>query len=127
MRYYPIAFFLFLFQSCLEKNNIPPGVLSKDKMQSVLWDMLRADQFVIDNASRDSLLNKEKKSIELYEQVFKVHHITKNDFQKSLDFYQGRPDLLKIIIDSITNQQRVIMEKQYQSKPDTVNKKIKPV
>ena len=127
MRYFLIAGLFFLFQSCLNKDKIPANVLSKKKMQSVLWDLLRADEYVVDYATKDSTLNKKEKSIELYEQVFRIHHITKNEFQKSLDFYQGRPDLLKIILDSISNRQRLIMEKQYNSRPDTGKKQVKPV
>jgi uncharacterized protein DUF4296 len=71
-------------------------------------------------------LNNKDKSIELYEQVFRIHNITKNEFQKSLDFYQARPDLLKIIFDSISSRQRLVLEKNYNSRPDSVKKQVNP-
>ena len=30
--------------SCNQKDKIPKGVLEKDKMQAVLWDVLQADE-----------------------------------------------------------------------------------
>lgn len=127
MRYFFISCVFFLFQACSDKDKIPANILSKSKMQTVLWDLLRADEYVISVAAADSTLNVKDKSIELYEQVFKMHNVTKNEFQKSLVFYQARPDLLKVILDSITNQQRVIMERQYKPRPDTVKRREKPI
>ena len=127
MRYFLIVCLSFLFQSCIDKDKIPVNVLSKKNMQSVLWDLMRADEYVADYGGKDSTLNKKEKSIELYEQVFRIHNITRNEFQKSLDFYQGRPDLLKIILDSITNWQRLIMEKQYKSLSDSIKKRTKAI
>ena len=34
------------FAGCKSKNTVPRGVLSPDKMEAVLWDMMRADQFL---------------------------------------------------------------------------------
>ncbi len=96
-------------------------------MQLVLWDLLRADEYVVNNASKDSTLNIKVKSIELYDQVFRIHNITKDEFQKSLDYYQSRPDLLKVILDSISSQGRYIMEKQYNTKPDSIKKQARSV
>jgi hypothetical protein len=127
MRYFIIACFLFLFQSCLNKDKIPSNVLPPKKMQLILWDMLRADEYISNNVAKDSTLNTKDKSIELYEEVFRIHNITKNEFQKSLDYYQSRPDLLRVILDSISSQGRNIMEKQYSSKPDSIKKRPKAV
>ena len=35
------------------------------------------------------------------EAVFKIHHTTRDAFRKSLSFYESRPDLNKIIFDSL--------------------------
>ena len=101
-------------------------------MQSVLWDMLRVDQFVVTYVAKDTGLNKKQESIKLYEQVFRIHKTSKEKFQKSLDFYQNRPDLLKVILDSIFNNQRTMMEKLHQPKhdslpnSDSIRKKLVP-
>ncbi len=70
-------------------------------MQSVLWDVMRADEFIIYQATKDSTFNRRKESIELYKHVLDTHNITEEDFKKSMNFYQKRPDLLKIVLDSL--------------------------
>jgi hypothetical protein len=82
--------------------------------------MLRVDQFIVNYVARDTLLDKKQESIRLYEQVFKIHKISREEFQKSLDFYQNRPDLLKVILDSIFNNQKTMMEKVHQPKHDSL-------
>ena len=122
MRYCLISFIIFLFFSCSNRDKVPDKVLTPKKMQSVLWDMLRIDQFVITYVAKDTVLNKKQESIKLYEQVFRIHKISKEQFQKSLDFYQGRPDLLKVMLDSIVNKQRTMMENHYLPKRDSLPK-----
>ena len=43
-----------IFISCGNKNNLPPGILKPDKMQAVLWDVIRADAFTTDFIKKDS-------------------------------------------------------------------------
>ena len=132
MRYFLMTYSFFLFFSCSNRDKVPADVLSPKKMQSVLWDMLRADQFVATYVVRDTALDKKKESIKLYEQVFRVHHISKEKFKKSVDFYQKRPDLLKVILDSIFNKQRTMMENRYPPRHDSlpnldsIRKKLAP-
>ena len=120
MRYFLITCFFLLFFSCTNRDKVPDNVLSPKKMQSVLWDMLRADQFVATYVVKDTGLNKKQESIKLYQQVFQIHNISKEKFQKSLEFYQNRPDLLKVILDSIFNNQRTMMERLHQPRHDSL-------
>ena len=95
---------LLAFLIGCKNDNAPSGVLSKDEMRSVLWDMMRADQFLADYVfSRDTTLNKKSESIKLYREVFDIHHISKEQFQKSYTYYKTHPLLLKVIMDSLSN------------------------
>lgn len=102
MRWILACTLVCIFASCSKKNNIPPDILPGDKMEKVLWDMLLADRFsaqylVKDSASR----NIKKETLVLYQQVFTVNRITKEQFIKSYNFYLSRPDITKIIFDSL--------------------------
>ena len=75
-------------------------------MQAVVWDMMRADQFVtILYLEKDSTLDRNTESIKLYQQVFRIHQISKEEFQQSLSFYRSHPALLKVIMDSLKSSQ----------------------
>lgn len=52
-------------------------------------------------ASRDTSLNKFEKNTELYQQIFKIHGITKKQFKQSVDYYRLHPDLMQTLLDSL--------------------------
>ena len=97
-------FFSLLIVSCKSKHAIPAGILSQKKMQAVLWDMMRADQFLANYVlNRDTSLNKKTESIKRYQQILEINQVSKEKFQHSFLFYKSHPALLKVIMDSIAN------------------------
>ncbi len=126
-----IALF-FSIVSCVNKDAIPSGIINKDSMQVILWDMMQADQFAKQYLVKDSLkINVKTETIKLYEAVFNIHHITKDAFQKSYQFYLSRPDLTKIMFDSLsvyaTRQRAELYKpKQFIPKPAIPKQPVKP-
>ena len=103
MRSLFISIIFFLTFSCTNKDKTPPGVLSKDQMEKVLWDMIEADRFATHYLSKDTLLKNAKiEALKMYEKVFALHKISKNSFIKSYTYYLSRPDLTKVIFDSVS-------------------------
>lgn len=99
-----LIFFLLIFTAgCGKKDKIPGDVLPQKKMQAVLWDMMRVDQFLADYVlNKDSSKNKTTESLLYYKQVFAIHKISKEEFQHSFAYYKTHPVLLKTIMDSIS-------------------------
>ena|SRR5687768_995652 len=91
---------LLLFFSCKQKTKVPDNILPVDKMEKVLMDMMLADEFYnqkqIDSATIDSFSR-----TNLYKAVFTLHKTNKEEFRKSLNFYESHPDLLKTVLDSL--------------------------
>src|SRR5437762_12428050 len=98
-----ILLFIILFLSCT-KNSGKPAVLPQNKMTAVMWDIIRADQYVSDFLLRDSTRNKKAESIRLYDEIFHIHKITQQQFKKSLEYYSSRPDLFQPIVDSLAKR-----------------------
>ena len=119
-----ILSFSFLLYKCSNKNAVPKNVLSINKMQSVLWDVLKADEMASYYIQRDSSINNLSKHVELYQQIFQIHHITKQDFKKSIEFYESRPDLLKFVFDSLQKKTVIPVVK---SAVDSLKKIAPPV
>jgi len=104
-----IVLSMVFLASCKKKDSIPRNILPQKKMQAILWDMMRADQFLTDYVlNRDTSLNKEKESFKYYQQVFAIHKIDKDEFQRSFAFYRSHPALLKAIMDSISAPQNTL-------------------
>lgn len=104
MRNYLLFFCLTVFISCGNKNKIPEGVLTPDKMQAVLWDVIKADAFTGEIVRKDSAKKTADVNLKLQQEIFTIYKITRNDFYKSYDYYKENPGKLKVIMDSMIIQ-----------------------
>ncbi|MEQ1800164.1 MAG: DUF4296 domain-containing protein, partial [Lacibacter sp.] len=94
---------IILLISCSDKNNIPEGVLSPKKMQAVLTDILVADVLNNDRILKDTSLKLPSENASYFLKIFQLHNTTRNEFNRSYNFYLKRPDLLKVITDSVSS------------------------
>lgn len=91
------------FVACMNKDKIPSDVMQREKMEKVMWDMIQADRFSSQFMERDSNLHKNIKieNLKLYEQVFQIHKITKDEFVHSFKFYLSHPEINKVLFDTM--------------------------
>ena len=109
--------------SCTDKDKVPAGVLPKEKMEKVLWDMIQAERYR-ETFVRDSALDLKKETFKLYAQVFEIHQITKDEFIKSYKFYMSRPDITRVLFDSLATRANRRREELYKPQPlDTASAK----
>lgn len=92
---------LLIFASCTNNDKIPGNVIERPRMEKILWDMIRADRYSTIYLTADTQ-NRQRKTFELYENIFHLHHVSKDEFIKSYKFYLGRPDIAKTMFDSIS-------------------------
>lgn len=122
-----IAFLLLMFFSCTPKNSTPIGIMKVEKMQTILWDLARVDEYLANYPVHDSLVSKEKQKLILYNQVLKFNKTDESDFKKSIRYYENNPQLLKVVFDSLAvMDQREARLKLKNSKKsiDSVSRKL---
>jgi hypothetical protein len=90
----------FLF-ACSNGEPVPENVMPPKKMEAVLWDAILADETADYYVQKDSSVNVLAKHVDMYQQLFQIHKITKEDFKRSLRFYEKHPLLLRPIFDSL--------------------------
>ncbi len=95
---------LGFISSCGNKDKLPEGVLKPEKMQAVLWDVIKADVFTTDFIKKDSAKNAIAENLKLQQQVFAIHKVTRADFFTSYDYYKTNTVEFKKIIDSMVSQ-----------------------
>jgi hypothetical protein len=94
---------LVMGNSCKDSTKIPSGIIPKDKMENLLWDMMLADRYSAQFLLKDSATKNVKlETMKLYEQVFQLHKISRQDFVKSYKYYLNRPDISKVMFDSLS-------------------------
>jgi hypothetical protein len=111
----PILLFTLVL-SCKQESKPPNNVIGKAGMQELMWDLLRADAFITGFGGKgDTTFNQLKESVMIYREVFAIHKTNKEEFKKSLDWYQKHPEVMKIILDTLQSRQKRVMEDR--SKP----------
>jgi len=127
-----MKFFLFIILftlnfGCIRDNKIPKDVIPQNQMRKIMWDLMRADAYVADFVMKDSTRDKKAESARLYEKIFDIHATSQETFKKSLAFYQNRPDLFKVISDSLRTDEKKSQQYPDKKKPqiDTTLRKMK--
>jgi hypothetical protein len=113
---------ILIIAGCTDNTKIPPGIIEKPRMEKILWDMLQADRFVatfIMTKDGDSATQK-LQSTEMYEQVFRLNKISREEFLKSYKFYLGRPDITKVMFDSISARADRQRNEMYRASPKSL-------
>lgn len=94
-----------IFFSCTDKTKVPEDIIPKQKMEEIMWDMLQADRFVNEFLPKrgDTTYN-DTAVFKSYQSVFNIHKVSREEFLKSYKFYLGRPDIMRVMFDSISVQ-----------------------
>lgn len=110
MRIFLFFILTIFFSACVRNNKIPKGIIAQNEMRKLMWDLMRADAYIADFVMKDSSRDQKAESAKLYEQVFTIHSTSEDVFKRSLAFYQSRPDLLKVITDSLRSDEKKAQE-----------------
>ena len=109
-----LGLFFTLFVGC--GSDVPSDLLQPKQMEELMMDMVVVDSYsdaVVGLNSRDK--KTEWLSSET-DKVLAIRKISKDKFLKSYNFYKGRPDLFKVIIDTLQNRSQRNKDKIYDAK-----------
>jgi len=98
---------------CGDKKSVPSGILKREEMQVVLFDMIQAEQYATYFAKDSTRLNLKLENLRLYDQVFQLHHVSREEFTRSYKYYMTRPDLTQTLLDSVIAMGIRIREESY--------------
>jgi hypothetical protein len=89
-------------------------------MQTVMWDMIQADQYAALSVALDSSahINTKAETLKLYEEVFRLHEVSREEFRKSYQYYLDHPLLNQLLFDSLISQGNRVRTESY-SRPVT--------
>src|SRR5258708_1762778 len=93
---------MLLVVGCSDKDKVPSGIIPRDEMEKILWDMVQADQYSSMYLLKDSArINVKTETLKLYEEVFLLHQVSREEFRKSFRYYQEHPELTRNVFDSL--------------------------
>ena len=99
-------FILLTLVSCYSVDKRPPSIIKPNEMQSILWDVMRAQTLAGETALKDSSLDVAVETKMLSKKVFQIHKTDSANFSKSYNWYLKHPDRLKLIFDSLYSQKQ---------------------
>lgn len=103
MKHLSVICIVILFAACSNRSSVPGDIIPLDSMIMIMKDIIIANEYSLANIPKDS--TKKDKILanqQLLDGVFKIHHITRESFQSSYQFYESRPDMNKTIFDSLS-------------------------
>jgi Domain of unknown function (DUF4296) len=92
---------LLVSVGCTNQYKVPSDILPKEKMEAVLWDMIVADRYSAAILVKDTTKKIREETFKLYEQVFSIHKVSRQQFIKSFKWYLERPDIAQVMLDSL--------------------------
>lgn len=109
---------LVFLVSC--QNPEPKNLLSPEKMQDVLWDVVRAQSLATTLGKNDSTLKVDAEIKVLSEKVFEIHHISEQTFNDSYNWYIAHPEVFQKILDSLQSRKQKQNIEEYQKEPEPI-------
>lgn len=98
-----ILFILVVLLAACNFSNKGKPVVAFEKMQKVIWELMKTDDYYTRISLADTNLRGKHKNIELYEQVFQLNKISSKDFYTTIEYYEKHPILFKELMDSVTS------------------------
>ncbi len=99
-----VTILFFCSIGCTNKEKKYSGILDREKMQAVLWDIIEADVFTEQFIKKDSLKNAAVENAQLQNKIFSIHQVSKADFYKSYEYYLLHTSEMRILLDSMTTK-----------------------
>lgn len=109
MNRFAVVLLLFFLLACGSKTAVPNGILPVPKMTDVLWDVMLADGLASHRYLTDSVKRFDT-SVILYQEIAAAHGTSQQQLRASLRFYESRPDLLQIILDTLQKRATLPLE-----------------
>ncbi|GAO45695.1 DUF4296 domain-containing protein [Flavihumibacter petaseus] len=91
---------LLVITGCGRQKEKSPA-LSRQQMVPIVYGLMLADEYSLQRSIKDSSLVVKEFRAEKYLQVFDLNKTDRKTFVASLQYYEGHPDQLKAIFDSV--------------------------
>ena len=95
--------------ACSSEPKVPEGILPQAKMEALLWDLMQADE-VINLMAANPQKNRYALAVNRYQKAFALHGTTKAQFQKSLEWYNSQPRLMRDVLENIQKKHPVVTQ-----------------
>lgn len=122
MKWVPALVFFCAFIACNSDDQVPADVIPTQKMQTIVWQLMQADEYVNMLLTKDTLKKSNVERIKRYQQIFSLNKVSEAAFRNSYRYYLDHPDIAKVMFDSIVAVAQRQRSDLYKPKTDTAVK-----
>jgi hypothetical protein len=79
----------------------PKDLLPFKTMQTVVWQLMKADEVYTRVSPLDSTWRKDRKNVQFYQQIFDYNKVDRVQFYKTIDYLERHPVEFKELLDSV--------------------------
>ena len=108
---YTVLIICTVLLSCADKKAFPKDVIRPEKMEEIFWDYISADVYATEFVKADSIKKPLTENLRLQNELFRMHHTTKEQFYKSYDYYVSHPEMMEAMLDSMIIRQSRLKNK----------------
>lgn len=117
-----LSFFCALV-ACNSDDKVPAGVIPVKNMQTIVWQLMQADEYVNMLLTKDTVKKSSTERIKRYQQIFALNKVSEAEFRSSYRYYLDHPDIAKVMFDSIVAVAQRQRSDLYKPRADTAVKR----
>jgi hypothetical protein len=116
-----------LLAACTNSDAIPGNVISKQRMETIIWQLIQSDEYINIRSVKDTAKKIGTEKMKIYQQVFDLNGVSLAEFKKSYLFYMEHPNISKEMFDSISVRANRQHMEIYNGKKDSIKPMPAPV
>lgn len=120
-----LCFLLILVYACNNGKKVPAGVIGQEKMGVILFELAMAEGYLENYPFRDTTVNRDSMVKVEMDKVLAIHHVSQQEFRDSYKFYKSRPEIFKVMTDTVYYRAQRSPEKMYGKRPQPKPKREK--
>ena len=105
-----LSFILWGCQNKAAKDKL----VDRKTMQTVVWQLMQADEYYTRASLMDSTLRLNKKNVQMYQQIFTINKVDRIDFYNTIDYLERHPIEFKQLMDSVNEVSKREKRTQFQ-------------
>lgn len=117
MRMFICTILTWILLSCSGKGKIPGNIIAPVQMKSILKDLFIVDAVNAERVNKETTLKIMDENKVYFEKVLQLHQISREQFEKSYNYYMNHPDVFKEITDSLTAEVNRMSTDAYSDTP----------
>jgi hypothetical protein len=112
-----ISVLLLMFFACNNRGKLPSDIIGQEKMGVILFELAMAEGYLESYPFRDTTVNRDSMVIVEMDKVLAIHHVSQKEFRDSYKFYKSRPEIFKVMTDTVYYRAQRSPEKMYGKRP----------